>query len=217
MVDKRFFEGVVAKGTAYFYVHYYGTWFSGGTFSYRSCQDSITRAVDFIRRGRGMKAFDGESFTWRAQSFSIVGCSFAGNVLLTAPLDWRGLKGVVLYAPLIFISDRDVKNFSSPEQLEAFHHFNAEFIAFLRRGYRFVVRGLSSSGIDRYFLGREAKSTVKLRSGVPHIKIFHGLDDTTVPSEASRFLQKRYPGRVSVRLVPHCGHDFTKLYEAVNR
>lgn len=52
-LSKEFIATRVQNGTAYLYVHYLGTWLSGGISSPENCRKSVALALEFARNKKG--------------------------------------------------------------------------------------------------------------------------------------------------------------------
>ncbi len=216
MIDKRFFENHVSKNRAFFYVYYYGTWLSGATFSPENSRKSVTDSIEFVKRGKGVRTFDGGSFSWEFKKLSILGCSFAGNPILTSNLSGTGVSKIELYAPLSLLEKNDRAQWAS-EESNSFDSYNEGFLYFMRNGYKNVLRGIEESVWDSYFKGDDSRSKINLLPGTPPIMIFQGVADKAVKKEWTTQLADRFPEKISVTYIEGYGHDFISLFNHINK
>ncbi len=211
---RSFFEDKVSKDVAFFYLHYYGSWFSGGEFTFKNAQKSIRDAIDFIKKGIGEKTFDGKGFMWDYKSLSLIGSSFGGSPIVTSNLSKRDIERVILLFPFVIVHRDDVEKYMSKDEEERFWESNKNSLAFMRRGYPNVYRGVNNSSWDDYFLGRDANSKVTITSTFPPVEVIHGEQDTSINPRLSKKLEQEY-SQVTTNIISGCGHDFYKLFKKI--
>jgi hypothetical protein len=218
MTDKRFFQKIVDKDNSFFYVYYYGSWLSGGVFSPDNCRKSIIDALEIIKSGSAVKSFDGKEFSWEFESLSILGCSFAGNSVLSSELDGSAVQDVVLYSPLIFVNTDERAQYMTDEESIQFDRYNKDFLFFMRNGYPNALRGIEDPSWDDYFYGNDDLSKVSLddNDNLPKFILYHGLNDKIVSPRSTEHLAHLFPSRVKAELIPGFGHDFISLYNHIN-
>jgi len=217
ITDKRFFQKIVNKDNTFFYVYYYGTWLSGKTFTPENSRKSIIDALKIIKDGSAAKSFDGKNFSWEFETLSILGCSFAGNPILSSAIDNSMVNKIELYSPLVFVSKGERTKFMTDEQSKQFDLYNKDFLFFMRNGYPNALRGINEPVWDDYFLGNDDQSKIKISANYPKIKIYHGLEDKTVTPESTKYLESLFADKVKTEFVPGFGHDFTTLYNHINK
>jgi len=125
---KNFFKDKVNENTAFFYLYYYGSWFSSGNFSFKNSIKSVKDAINFIKNKQGIKTFDNKQIEWNYQNLFLIGSSFGGNVALSTKINKKDIKKIILYAPF-FTEYSDIK--ANKKQLD-----------FLIRGYKNNFRGI---------------------------------------------------------------------------
>jgi len=209
---KDFFHDKVKNGYAFFYLHYYGSWFSGGKFSFVNCQKSITDALLLIRSGSARAVYDNKIFGWSFSKLTIVANSFGASPLLAGDLDFRGIHKIVMLAPFILVEKNQIKNVFTKSQSANFYKKNKKFLGFMIRGYREIYRGIDKPSWLKYFEGNEPKSIIRKAVAMPLIELVHGLSDKTVSLETSRALSNLYGSKLKSSFIPHIDHDFEALF-----
>lgn len=197
---RNFFKDKVNKDTAFFYLYYYGSWFSGGKFLFKNCIKSINDAIDFIKSRQGIKTFDNKRIQWDYQNLFLMASSFGGNVVLSANINKKDIKKIILYAPF-FVEYSNIKD-------------NQKMLGFLVRGYKNNFRGIDLKEWRRFFAKKDKLSFSKLGNIFPFVEIIHGEEDTSVPFQSSQNLQNKYPNLIKLKIKKGIGHDFEQLYEA---
>jgi len=196
---RNFFKNKVDKNTAFFYLYYYGSWFSGDKFLFKNCIKSITNAITFIKNKYGVKTFDNQTLYWDYKNLFIIANSFGGNVVLCAKIDKKDVKKIFLYSPF-FVEYSNTKS-------------NLKMLNFLIRGYKNNFRGINSKEWKKYFTKQDKLSFVSLGKTSPMIEIIHGNNDISVPVSSSKKIQNKYPRIIKLILKNGIGHNFEKLYE----
>ena len=197
---RNFFKEKVNKNTAFFYLYYYGSWFSGGKFLFKNCIKSIEDAINFVKNKCGVKTFDNKKIQWDYKNLFLVANSFGGNVALSAKIMKKDIKRIILYSPF-FVEHSNVIE-------------NKEMLCFLVRGYKNNFRGIELKEWRRYFHKKDKSSFLRLDSSFPSINIIHGAEDNVVPCKLSQELQNKYPKLVKLKLKKGMGHSFEQLYES---
>lgn len=214
MIDEDFFVNRVDKNTAFFSVYYMGSWLSGGSFTYENCQKTVELAIEFVKNKQGIKTFDGKQIHWNYDSLHVMGYSFSGNPVVSAKIIKNDVKNVILFAPLLFLHKKEVlKSMKDEKAADNFYGFNSFYLEFLRRGYRFALRGIERKGWDTYFSGKESKSLIKTNKDYPDIIIFHGKLDQKIQYASSLFFQKEKYPEAKIFLKDGVGHDLEKLFD----
>jgi len=196
---RNFFKDKINKDTAFFYIYYYGSWFSGGSFSFENCIKSVNDAIDFVKNRQGIKTFDNKEIQWNYQNLFLTAVSFGGNVVLSAKVSKKNIKKIFLYSPF-FIEYSNIKD-------------NQEMLKFFIRGYKNNFRGIVSEKWQKYFTKKDELAFLKLDDTFPDIEIIHGKEDVVVPFQSSQKLQNKYPNLVKLKLRKGIGHSFEQLYE----
>lgn len=214
IVDDDFFANKVDKNTAFFSVYYMGSWLSGGSFTYKNCQKTVELAVEFIKNKKGIKTFDNKQIDWNYNNLYVMGYSFSGNPVVSAKISKNDVKNVILFSPLIFLHEKEVsESMEDKKTVDNFYGFNSFYLNFLRRGYKFALRGIKKKSWDKYFSGKELKSFIKVNKDYPNIIIFHGKLDKKINYTSSLFFQKeKYPD-TKVFLKDEVGHNLEKLFD----
>lgn len=200
---RDFFKDKVNKNVAFFYLYYYGSWFSGGNFLFKNCVKSINDAIDFIKNRQGIKTFDGKKIKWNYENLFLTATSFGGNVVLSAKINKRNIKKIFLYAPF-FVEYSEIED-------------NQKTLKFLTRGYKNVYRGIVSKEWHKYFTKKNKLSFLKLDENFPPIEIIHGKKDIVVSYQSSQKLQKRYSKFIKLKLKKEIGHSFEQLHGTQKR
>jgi len=214
MTDKDFFVNKVDKNTALFSVYYMGSWLSGGSFTYENCQKTVELAVEFVKNKQGIKTFDDKQINWNYNNLYVMGYSFSGNPVVSAKITKNDVKSVILFAPLLFLHKKEVlKSTKDKKTIDNFYGFNSFYLEFLRRGYKFALRGIERKSWDKYFSGKESKSLIKTNKDYPNIIIFHGKLDEKIQHTSSLFFQKEKYPETKVFLKDGVGHDLEKLFD----
>lgn len=213
-INDQFFADKVNKQTAFFSVYYYGSWLSGGDFTYENCKRTVELAIEFVKNKNGIKAFDDKKLRWNYTALHVMGYSFAGNPVISARISKQDVKNVILFAPLLFLYRTECQSYlKEAKKVKAFYDFSLFYLAFLKRGYKFAFRGIERAGWKKYFSGQDPESRVKRASGYPAVTIFHGRLDEKISYTSSMFFQaKKYPG-TKVILLDRIGHDLEKLFD----
>ena len=215
IINKDFFVNKVNKNTAFFSVYYLGSWLSGGSFTYENCKRTVELAIEFIKNKEGVKTFDNKRIRWNYENLHIMGYSFAGNPVVSAKISKNDVKDVILFAPLFFVYEEEVSKYlKNKKAVNDFYGFSLFYLEFLRRGYKFVFRGIEKKTWDRYFLGQDSKSLVKIGNDYPSILIFHGKSDQQISYKSSLFFQKEKYPQAKVILLDGVEHDLETLFDA---
>lgn len=214
MIDDDFFADKINKDTAFFSVYYLGSWLSGGSFTYDNCKKTVELAIEFVKHKRGIKTFDNKQINWSYENLYVMGYSFAGNPVISAKILKNDVKSVILFAPLLFLHKKDILEYLKNEKsIKNFYGFGLFYLEFLRRGYKFVFKGIEKQSWNKYFSGEDAKSFIKMADDYPNLLIFHGKSDEKINCTSSTFFQKEKYSRVKVFLVDGVGHDLKKLFD----
>jgi len=214
MIDEDFFVNKVDKNTAFFSVYYMGSWLSGGSFTYENCQKTVELAVEFVKNKQGIKTFDDKQINWNYNNLYVMGYSFSGNPVVSAKITKNDVKNVILFAPLLFLHKKEVlKSTKDKKTIDNFYGFNSFYLEFLKRGYKFALRGIERKSWDKYFSGKEAKSLIKTNKDYPDIIIFHGKLDEKIQHTSSLFFQKEKYPEAKIFLKDGVGHDLEKLFD----
>jgi hypothetical protein len=206
-IGKEFFERYVDKDTAFMLIYYPGTWLSGGKFTINNCRKTIKKAIEFAQSKNGLKTFDGKRFNWNYKNLYIIGYSFAGNPILTTNINNKNVKAVLLYAPLIYLSKKDIENILNPEEAKKLFEFNKFFLKFLQRGYVHALRGIKDNSWLKYFSGNDLSSQININSNYPKIFIYHGFRDDQANPLFSKYFYKTHKNLSKLYLVKNKGHD----------
>lgn len=214
MIDEDFFVNKVDKNTAFFSVYYMGSWLSGGSFTYENCKKTVGLAVEFVKNKKGIKTFDNKQIKWDYNNLYVMGYSFSGNPVVSAKITKNDVKSVILFAPLLFLHEKEVlESMKDKETIDNFYGFSLFYLEFLRRGYKFALRGIEKKSWDRYFSGKEQNSFIKMNKDYPNIVIFHGKSDEKINYTSSLFFQKeKYPD-AKIILTDGIGHNLEKLFD----
>lgn len=215
-VDKRFFQDKVLKNTAYLSVYYYGTWLSGETFTPDTARKTVKDAIEFARGGRGLATYNSKSFHWKYRKLQVLGCSFAGNSIITSGISKADVAGIELYNPLIYLENGDKSQLPAFDG-EAFDNLNRQFLQFMRNGYCNVLRGIDSEVWNNYFFGKDPASKIMISGDLPQIKIYQGLDDTTLNPAWSKYFCESNKSICEYVGIEGVGHDFVSAYNIINR
>jgi len=214
MIDEDFFADKINKNTAFFSVHYSGSWLSGGDFTYTNCKKTIESIIKFVKNKKGIKTFDNKSINWEYKNLNIIGYSFSGNLVISSKISKKDIKNVFLFSPLLFLHKKRVSEYMKDSNAENnFYGFNSFYLEFLRRGYKFAFRGIEKESWKKYFLGNEIKSIIKIGSEYPKVTIFHGKEDEKISYTSSLFFQKNILPETKVILVDKVGHSLEKLLD----
>lgn len=214
-ISGDFFADKVDKDTAFFSVHYSGSWLSGGSFTYENCKKTIELSIEFVRHRKGIKTFDNKQINWDYRKLHVIGYSFSGNPVVSARISKVDVENVFLLAPLLFLNKADVAGYLQDDKaINDFYDFNSFYLEFLRRGYRFALRGIEKLSWDKYFSGKATSSFVKMAEDYPNIIIFHGRSDEKINYKSSLYFQKNKHPEAKVSLVDNVGHDLEKLFDA---
>jgi len=214
MIDEDFFVNKVNKDTAFFSVYYLGSWLSGGNFTYENCKKTVELAVDFIKNKKGIKTFDNKQISWNYNNLYVVGYSFSGNPVVSAKISKKDVKSVILFAPLLFLHKKEVlESMKDKKLIDNFYGFNLFYLQFLRRGYKFALRGIEKQSWNKYFSGKEQNSFIKMDKDYPNIVIFHGKSDEKINYASSLFFQKEKHPETKIFLKDEVGHNLEKLFD----
>src|SRR6056297_246692 len=214
MVNEDFFVNKVNKDTAFFSVYYLGSWLSGGSFTYDNCKKTIELAVEFVKNKKGTKTFDNKQINWNYNNLYIIGYSFSGNPVVSAKISKDDIKKVILFSPLFFLHKEEVEKYlKDKKDINNFYGFNLFYLNFLKRGYKFALRGIEKESWGKYFSGKDPKSYIKMDKNYPNVIIFHGKLDKKVNYISSLFFQKEKYSKTRVVLMDNIGHDLEKLFD----
>lgn len=214
MIDEDFFVNKVDKNTAFFSVYYMGSWLSGGSFTYENCQKTVELAVEFVKNKQGIKTFDDKQINWNYSNLYVMGYSFSGNPVVSAKITKNDVKNVILFAPLLFLHKKEVlESMRDKNAMDNFYGFNSFYLEFLRRGYKFALRGIEKKSWNKYFSGKESKSLIRINKDYPNIIIFHGKSDEKIQHASSLFFQKEKCPETKVFLKDEVGHNLEKLFD----
>jgi hypothetical protein len=213
-IHKDFFNDKVDKDNAFFSIYYLGTWLSGGIFTYKNCKKTIKLAVEFAKNKKGIKTFDNEKIYWDYKNLHLIGYSFTGNPILSSKISKTDVKNVILFAPLIFLHKKDLYSYlKNKKEINNFYAFNLFYLDFLRRGYKFALRGINQKSWSKYFSGKDPESLIKVGKNYPNVIIFHGKEDEKIKYNSSIFFKKEKCPQTKIILVNNVGHDLEKLFE----
>jgi hypothetical protein len=216
-VDKNFFKSKVDKSVAFMYVYYYGSYFSGGSFSFANCQKTIRDAISFAKTRKGMKIYDNKQIEWSFNKIIAIGNSFGSSPILTSGITKKDVNMVIFISPLIFIHKDDINNVATKKEMIKFYDFNKIFLDFMSRGYKNIYRGIEKDIWKKYFSGNLVKSKINLKDEFPPIIIFHGDKDQIINPKSSIFFHNIYKNKVKLNIIKKQDHDFESLFKFVKR
>ena len=214
-IEKDFFTDKVDKKNAFMYVYYFGSYFSGKIFSFKNCQQTVIRAINFSQAGAGVKTFDNKKIKWKAKNINIIGNSFGTLPILTSKIDKRIINKIFFTSPLIFIYKKDIQEYMSKKEITKFNEFNKKFLNFMSRGYKNIYRGIDKKNWENFFNGDSISTKIDYKNNLPPITIIHGSDDNIVNSKGSIHFNSRYTNQVNLKLVKGVGHEFKLLFRSV--
>jgi hypothetical protein len=213
MIDKKFFIDKVDDNSIFFSVNYLGSFLSGGKFTPENCKKTVELAIEFIKNRESKKTFDGKNISWSYDNLYLLGYSFAGNTILTSKILSNDVKSIFLFAPLLFLNKSNLKEYIKKDKLiKNFYKFNLFYLKFLRRGYGFVLKGIEKDIWDKYFLGNDTKSIIRVKDNFPNVFIFHGKQDKEINYSSSIFFSKQRYRDTEVILIDKVGHNLEKLF-----
>ncbi len=214
IIDESFFTNKVNKNAAFFSVYYFGSWLSGGSFTYENCRKTIELAVEFVKNKNGIKTFDNEKISWDYENLHVLGYSFSGNPVVSARISKSDVKKVILFAPLFFLNKKEVREYLKDEKaINNFYRFNLFYLKFLKRGYKFAFRGIEKQSWNKYFSGKDSKSFIKMNKKYPDVVIFHGKADGKINYNSSLFFKREKYPRTKIFLVDNVGHNLERLFD----
>lgn len=209
--DRRVFADLVSKKAAFFYVYYYGSWFSDGVFTPDNCRHSLLDALKLARLGKSIKTWDNQRFEWNYKKLILIGSSFGSVPILSLNKQLEGIDRIYLLCPLLYTAKTDLKKFLSANELVTYQQNDlGNFLDFMRRGYRNIYRGIDKPSWDSYFKKGVGIFSDKSLALLPPISILHGSLDTTVPDSSSRYFVSNQP-KIKLKVIDGYGHDFTGL------
>ena len=96
-----------------------------------------------------------------------------------------------LIRPIAILTQKEVlESMKDKKLIDNFYGFNLFYLQFLRRGYKFALRGIEKQSWNKYFSGKEQNSFIKMDKDYPNIVIFHGKSDEKINYASSLFFQK---------------------------
>ncbi len=191
-ISKEFFAKKIEPGVAFLYVHYLGSWLSSGDSSPENCRKSVKIALEFAQSKEGKELFGGKNVDWAFKKLIIIGYSFAGNIILTSNLSKKDAHRILLYSPLIFIHQRNLGGVMSDPENKHFKIKNKHELAFMRRAYSNIWRGINNKKWDEFFMGKDSKSLIESRKNLPEITVFHGVNDSEIDPKYSEYFANRF-------------------------
>lgn len=203
-LDKNFSKKVIEDGKALVWLHYYGSWFSGGFFSPDNCRKSFVDCLSLLHKKIATNAYDGGQFNFNFKEISLIGNSFGAQIALTSPVDYSLISSISLFSPFLFVHEDDCVNFNKLSQTIV-----DVDLPFWRRGMNNVYRGIDSPEWDNYFNGKDAES--RLKKEYPKIFLVTGTEDDFVTPEYIDNFSANY--LVDVKKVDGVGHNFLELYD----
>lgn len=213
ILNEEFFQDKVNKNNAFFSVYYLGSWLSGGSFTYNNCKKTVELVIQFIKNKEGVKVFSNNKLRWNYKNLHVMGYSFSGNPVISAKLSKTDVKSVILFAPLLFVNRKEVAEYLKEKKaIDNFFSFSLFYLGFIRKGYKFVFRGIENRCWDKYFSGSEIKSLVNVRNSYPdNIFIFHGKADKKISYKSSLFFQQKRCPQAKVFIIKRAGHDLRQI------
>jgi hypothetical protein len=214
-IDENFFTDKIDRNTAFFSVHYLGSWLSGGNFTFENCKRTIELSIEFIKGKKGIKTFDNKEISWEYNNLYVMGYSFSGNPIISAKISKKDVRNVILFSPLLFVYRKEVEKYLKDKRaIDNFYGSNLFYLEFLKRGYKFAFRGIGKESWNKYFSGKELKSFTEINKNFPNVIIFHGKSDEKINYTSSLFFQKEKQSSANVILIDNVGHDLKKLFDA---
>ncbi len=214
IMDEDFFIDKVNKNTAFFSVYYLGSWLSGEKFTYENCKKTVNLAIEFVKHKKGIKTFDNKFIYWNYDNLNVIGYSFSGNIVLSTKILKKDVKNILLFAPLIFLYKNEASKYlKDKKNINDFYKFNLFYLEFLRRGYKFALKGIEQKSWDAYFSGKNQKTIIKIDNSYPNIFIFHGKIDKKIKYTSSLFFQEKKCSNAKITLIDGVGHSLEGLFD----
>lgn len=203
--DKEYFKDKISKDVAFMYVYYYGSWYSNGKFTFRNCQKTIVDVLAFVKKGRSYTTFSENIFYWKYDSLILVASSFGAAPLLTTQLTRKDADKILLLFPFIFLDGRDLKKILPRSLMINFYKKMLDSLAFLKRGYRNLYRGITNPSWSKLFSGSVPTPKIQVNNEYPPVCIYHDKSDPVVPYRISIALNKTYPNVINLKPVKGIG------------
>jgi hypothetical protein len=205
-------ELMVRRGYACAYLHYYGSWFSKGSFTPAESRKSIKDALQLLKNRTSAIAKGDNAFKWDYKKISVVANSYGAQALLTSDIDFEQFESIELFSPYLLSSETDYKEKNLTQEQEFLKNTLADDLKFLRKGFDAIYSGIERPEWDEYFNGKDSGSTLK--SGYPKFKIVSGTKDAFVPLKILEAVKKKYD--CDINIIDGVGHDYLKLYAATH-
>lgn len=202
--DKNIAERFVLEGKTFVWLHYYGSWYSGGKFSPSECRKSFLDGLSVIKKKQSVSAFSGKAFDFDYKKITVVGNSFGAQIAVTSQVDYNILSEIHLFAPFLLVNEKD-----ADKNRQVLQYLRNTDLPFWRRGLFNVYRGIEAVDWDTYFKGEDPDS--KLKKIKCHLTLCYGSNDPIISeADINKFITFN---PATLKKIEGVGHDFLNLYD----
>ncbi len=192
-------QKMVTKNHAIAYVHYYGSWYSGGNFSPSTVMNSVSDAIKIFKKGLVLDVYTEEKIQFIIKNIVLIGNSFGGYFVYQSK---EKLKKILLapFLPYRLSKNNDiVQNVST----EVNNNFNA-----YKKSLPYCYRGITSLTWKNF-----TKPNKNFNQKHNDITVYIGNKDKLITKD---YIYATLEDSIKKNMIEidDCGHDFLKLYKA---
>lgn len=192
-------QKMVTKTHAVAYVHYYGSWYSGGIFLPSTVMDSVSDAIKIFKKGLIVDVYTEEKIQFVIKNIVLVGNSFGGYFVYQSE---EKLKKILL-APFLPYGLSENNNIIQIVSTEVESNLNA-----YKKSLPYCYRGITSLVWENF-----TKPNKNFNLKHKNITIYIGNKDKLITKDYI-YTTLKDTIKKNVIEIDDCGHDFLKLYKA---
>lgn len=189
-------EKFVEQNRAIVYIHYPGTWYSGGFFTPKEIEKMLNECTELFTEGKFIDVYTNEMFYISSEIKSFIGNSFGGYFAHEAKNPFRR----ILLAPFLPSVKRPDM---STECLNVLDQVTVD-INLYRKSLLYCYRGITEDAWND-FAYRELQN-----NDASNLKIYFGTEDTLI---SKNYIEEIIGSAIKLKPV-NSGHDFLALYQA---
>lgn len=200
------------RNKAFIWVHYPGSWYSGGKFKWGSCKRAVLTGLKIAQGGSFKDVRSETSFSFKAKKVVFSCNSFGAFFVDVIPSKFEK----ILYAPALPIGNSIVNRYLDDLEKAKLRNEYKLIYDDLKRSFPYAYRGIDNDEWETIFINGLVGQELKRRS---YSTVYVGREEpnyvvkTVFEKMKDRNNQSDIAGPL-VHWIPQTGHDFQALYNA---
>lgn len=194
-------ESLVDDNRAIAYVHYYGSWYSGGTFTPKSVSQAVEDSIIAFKNGLVLDVYTEQNLKINVVDINLVGNSFGAHFVYNSVCDYKK----ILLAPLLAVSSNDLSKDSSVQVLSSIQ----KDIINYQKSLLYCYNGIKNNVWNLFLNSKESPRL----SRANNVRIYIGSKDKVVDKNYVNDSLDGVCENISIKEI-ECGHNFFELYKS---